>query len=69
MPFLTATNLALLYGEIEIFAELDLQIEERDRIGIVGPNGAGKTSLIRILAGEIEANGGTYTWQRGARIG
>ncbi|MCY3638905.1 MAG: ABC-F family ATP-binding cassette domain-containing protein [Chloroflexi bacterium] len=69
MPFLTATNLALLYGEIEIFAELDLQIEERDRIGIVGPNGAGKTSLIRILAGEIEANGGNYTWQRGARIG
>ncbi len=69
MPFLTATNLALLYGEIEIFANLDLQIEERDRIGIVGPNGAGKTSLIRILAGEIEANGGNYTWQRGARIG
>ena len=69
MPFLTATNLALLYGEIEIFAGLDLQVDERDRIGIVGPNGAGKTSLIRILAGEIEANGGNYTWQRGARIG
>ena len=69
MPFLTATNLALLYGEIEIFANLDLQVDERDRIGIVGPNGAGKTSLIRILAGEIEANGGNYTWQRGARIG
>ena len=69
MPFLTATNLALLFGEIEIFAGLDLQVDERDRIGIVGPNGAGKTSLIRILAGEIEANGGNYTWQRGARIG
>ena len=69
MPFLTATNLALLFGEIEIFANLDLQIDERDRIGIVGPNGAGKTSLIRILAGEIEANGGNYAWQRGARIG
>ena len=69
MPILTATNLALLYGEIEIFANLDLQIDERDRIGIVGPNGAGKTSLIRILAGELEANGGTVTWQRGVRIG
>ena len=69
MPILTATNLALLYGEIEIFANLDLQIDERDRIGIVGPNGAGKTSLIRILAGELEANAGSVTWQRGARIG
>ena len=69
MPILTATNLTLLYGEIEIFANLDLQIDERDRIGIVGPNGAGKTSLIRILAGELEANGGTITWQRGVRIG
>ena len=69
MPILTATNLALLYGEIEIFANLDLQIDERDRIGIVGPNGAGKTSLIRILAGELEANGGTFNWQRSVRIG
>ena len=69
MPVLTVTNLTLLYGEIEIFANLDLQIDERDRIGIVGPNGAGKTSLIRILTGELEANGGAVTWQRGARIG
>ena len=69
MPILTATNLALLYGEIEIFANLDLQIDERDRIGIVGPNGAGKTSLIRILASELEANAGSVTWQRGVRIG
>ena len=69
MPILTATNLTLLYGEIEIFAGIDLQIDERDRIGIVGPNGAGKTSLIRILAGELEPNGGTVNWQRGIRMG
>ena len=69
MPILTASNLTLLYGEIEIFAGIDLQIEERDRIGIVGPNGAGKTSLIRILAGELEANAGSVTWQRGVRVG
>ncbi|MYE54913.1 MAG: ABC-F family ATP-binding cassette domain-containing protein [Chloroflexi bacterium] len=69
MPILTASNLTLLYGEIEIFANLDLQIDERDRIGIVGPNGTGKTSLIRILAGELEPNGGTINWQRGVRIG
>lgn len=69
MPILTASGLTLLYGEIEIFANLDLQVEERDRIGIVGPNGAGKTSLIRILSGELEANGGSIAWQRGVRIG
>ena len=69
MPILTASNLALLFGEVEIFAGVDLQIDERDRIGIVGPNGAGKTSLIRILAGELEANAGTVTWQHGVRIG
>ena len=69
MPILTASNLALLFGEVEIFAGVDLLIDERDRIGIVGPNGAGKTSLIRILAGELEANAGTITWQRGIRLG
>ena len=69
MPILTASNLTLLYGEVEIFAGVDLQVDDGARIGIVGPNGAGKTSLIRILTGELEANQGSVSWQRGIRLG
>ena len=69
MPIFTASNLTLLYGEVEIFAGVDLQVDDGARIGIVGPNGAGKTSLIRILAGDLDANAGSVSWQRGIRLG
>ncbi len=69
MTILTATNLTLLYGEVEIFAGVDLQVDDGARIGVVGPNGGGKTSLIRILAGELEPNGGSVSRTRGLRLG
>ena len=69
MPALTASQLRLLYGEVEIFAGVDLQVEEDARVGIVGPNGGGKTSLIRILTGELAADEGAVAWRRGLRVG
>lgn len=69
MAALTASQLRLFYGEVEIFAGVDLQVEEDARVGIVGPNGGGKTSLIRILTGELAADEGTAAWRRGLRVG
>ena len=69
MPALTASQLRLLYGEVEIFAGVDLQVEEDARVGVVGPNGGGKTSLIRILTGELAADEGAAAWRRGLRVG
>ena len=58
MILLSASDLRLLYGEVEIFANVNLQVDEGARIGIVGPNGGGKTSLLRLLIGENEPNAG-----------
>lgn len=69
MPILTASQLRLLYGEVEIFAGVDLQVDDGARIGVVGPNGGGKTSLIRVLTGELDANEGSVSWGRGLRLG
>ena len=38
-----------------------------DRIGIVGPNGVGKTTLIRLLLGELDADGGHLKPRHAAR--
>ena len=69
MSLLTASDLKLSYGELDLFSSIDLGVADRDRIGIVGPNGGGKTSLLRVLVGDIEASGGTVTRARGLRIG
>lgn len=42
-----------------LFEGLDVDLDPRDRLGIVGPNGAGKTTLLRILAGTRAPDEGT----------
>lgn len=42
----------------ELFADLDLMITSRSRIGLLGRNGCGKTTLIKILIGKEEPTTG-----------
>ena len=58
MPVLTTTDLAHSFGADDIFEGINLQVERRDRVGLVGPNGSGKTTLLLDLAGLSEPTGG-----------
>ena len=44
-------------GEV-LFDNINLQVDERDRIALVGKNGAGKSTLLKILVGEEEPTRG-----------
>lgn len=44
-------------GEV-LFDNINLQVDERDRIALVGKNGAGKSTLLKILVGEEESTSG-----------
>jgi len=39
------------FGIRTLFADLDLHVGPRERLGLIGPNGAGKSTLLRVLAG------------------
>ena len=69
MPLVSTTGLAVHYGVDIIFSGIDLDINERARIGIVGPNGGGKTSLLRVLVGEQDPSEGRIARSNGIQVG
>ena len=69
MPFVSTSDVAVTFGADVIFENLNVEIHERARIGIVGPNGGGKTSLLKLLVGELEPSAGTVQLARGIRVG
>ncbi len=68
MNLLVAENLGKSYGPNELFREVSLGINEGDKCGLIGINGTGKSTLLKILAGEEEADEGSVTMRNGLRI-
>ncbi|TDN92354.1 ABC-F family ATP-binding cassette domain-containing protein [Microbacterium sp. BK668] len=52
-----------------VFDSVSLGVDEGDRIGIVGRNGDGKSSLLAMLAGRLEPDGGRVTVRGGVHVG
>jgi ATP-binding cassette subfamily F protein 3 len=69
MPLLTTASIGITYGVDIIFSNINVEINERARIGIVGPNGGGKTSLLEILTGGLDPSAGSVKLARGMRVG
>lgn len=55
-----AKDIAKTY-ELELFKDLDLSINPKEKIGIIGVNGSGKTTLLKILAKLTEPDVGSVT--------
>src|SRR6266568_2419579 len=45
-----------------LFEKVELSIEAGEKVAIIGPDGIGKTTLLRCLAGNLEAGAGTVKW-------
>ena len=66
---LIAKDLAKSYGGPAVFEDISFDVGRGERLLIMGLNGAGKTSLLRILAGESEADLGTFRLGHGVSLG
>jgi ABC-type multidrug transport system ATPase subunit len=55
---ITTRALTKRYGAVTAVQDLDLDVREGDRYGLLGPNGSGKTTLVRMLLGLVYATSG-----------
>jgi ATP-binding cassette subfamily F protein 3 len=56
------------FGGETILSDVDLRVEDGEKIGLIGRNGTGKSTLFRLMTGEISADGGTVERMRKARL-
>jgi ATPase subunit of ABC transporter with duplicated ATPase domains len=66
---LGAEALHLEFPTKVVFDSVTLGLNDGDRVGVVGRNGDGKSSLLALLAGRLQPDGGRVTVRGGVRAG
>ena len=69
MPYLTLDKAALAFGRVPLLDQVDFQLDEGERVGLIGRNGGGKSSMLKVLVGQAKLDSGTVLSAPGVRIG
>ena len=64
-PIIEIKNLSAGYDGRTVLHDVNLNIYERDFLGIIGPNGGGKTTLIKCILGLLKPTGGEIIFHIG----
>ncbi|MEN8874583.1 MAG: ABC-F family ATP-binding cassette domain-containing protein, partial [Pacificibacter sp.] len=68
-PLLQLSGISLTFGGDPVFDNLDLVVQQGDRVALVGRNGSGKSTLMKVMAGLMEADKGTRVMGPGTTVG
>ncbi len=66
---ISVNNIKKEFGGETLFSGITFSLNMRERVGLAGKNGTGKTTLLRIIAGEMQQDGGEVILSEGDRIG
>ena len=58
---ISITNLSYYLGSRALYDSASLHIKPNQKIGLIGLNGTGKSTLLRIINGDYQADGGTIS--------
>jgi ABC-type Fe3+/spermidine/putrescine transport system ATPase subunit len=58
MPEVRVVNLTKKFGNITALDKVNLTIHDKEYFSLLGPSGCGKTTLLRLIAGLIDPDGG-----------
>ena len=65
---LSAEAVTKTYGDRTLLDGVSLYLEKGDKVGVVGLNGGGKSTLLRLLAGAEEPDGGSVLRDPNVRL-
>ncbi|MFY7928750.1 MAG: ATP-binding cassette domain-containing protein, partial [Oligoflexus sp.] len=51
-----------------LFRDLQIALEDGERLGIIGPNGAGKSTLLKILVHQDNVDSGQVIWRKQLKV-
>lgn len=68
MALISLQEVSVAFGGPPVIEQLDLHIEPGERIALLGRNGAGKSTLMKVMAGQLKADSGTVTVQKGIHV-
>ncbi|MCB9148358.1 MAG: ABC-F family ATP-binding cassette domain-containing protein [Caldilineaceae bacterium] len=66
---LAIENISKAFGDNQVLNHVSFSLAYGQKIGLVGANGVGKSTLIKIIIGELESDGGAVQLAGGAEIG
>ena len=69
MNVIEATNVAKAFGDKLLYDDLNFKLPPAGIVGVIGPNGAGKTTIFKMIMGELQPDGGTFTIGETVKIG
>ena len=67
-PLVTLDQVSLAYGTRPLLDHVDLQIDPGEKVCLIGRNGEGKSTLLRLIAGEAQADDGRLWRQDGVTV-
>jgi ATP-binding cassette subfamily F protein uup len=69
MNIFTAEKISKSFNEKPLFSDLDISLNEGQKLALIAANGSGKTTLLRIIAGKDTPDSGKVSYRSDLRMG
>ena len=66
---ITITGLSKAYDNLTLFKDINFDIKRSEKVAIIGNNGTGKTTILKIINGQVEADGGEIKLGSKVKVG
>jgi ABC transport system ATP-binding/permease protein len=67
MAHINLQGISLAFDGVGLFQEINLTVDQGERVALVGRNGSGKSTLLKLIAGNIRPDAGAVAIKKGIR--